>query len=63
MDLKTILDDEYYEIYTNHWKFMDNTYKSNIKKQYHRSKIDSYINIQNIKKHVVKLKCQGQFLT
>lgn len=54
MDLKTILDDEYYEIYTNHWKFMDNTYKSNIKKQYHRSKIDSYINIQNIKKHVFK---------
>lgn len=54
MDLKTILEDEYYEIHSNHWKFMDNTYKSNIKKQYHRSKIDNYMNIQKIKKHVLE---------
>lgn len=48
-DIKDILQNEYKEIVENHWNFLDNTYKSNIRKQYHRSKIGNFINIQNIK--------------
>lgn len=52
MDLKQILEDEYNEIIYDHWGFLNNTYKSNIKKQYHRTKIGNYTNIQAIKEHV-----------
>lgn len=49
LDLKLVLKNEYDEIIDNYWMFLNNTYKSNIKKQYHRSKIGNFINIQNIK--------------
>lgn len=38
-DLKNILNAEYENIIDNHWNFLNNTYKSNIKKQYQRKKL------------------------
>lgn len=55
IEIEELLENEYEEIKTNYWKFLDNTYKSNIEKQYHRSKIGNFINIQNIKKELYEL--------
>jgi hypothetical protein len=52
MDFQKVLKNEYDEIFNNNWNFLNNTYKSNIKKQYNRSKIENYINIQKVKSHV-----------
>lgn len=52
MNLQEALIHEYEDIYEKYWLFMENTYESKIKKQYHRSKINNYININNVKKHV-----------
>lgn len=55
MNHQEILNNEYEKIFINHWSFLNNTYKSNIKKQYHRKKINNYENIQKVKEHVLKV--------
>lgn len=52
---ENLLNAEYKNIYDEHWNFMNNTYKSNIEKQYNRSKIGNYIGIQKVKEHVYDL--------
>lgn len=55
MNIKETLDKFYSDIIYNHWEFLNNTYKSNIKTQYHRSKICSYENIKIVKENVFNM--------
>ncbi|KAI8989613.1 hypothetical protein BDB01DRAFT_833700 [Pilobolus umbonatus] len=51
-DLKLVLKNEYDEIIDNNWKFLNNTYKSNIKKQYHRRAIPIFVFLTEICSHI-----------
>jgi len=46
------LDNEYKNIIDKYWKCLNNTYKSKAKKQYHRTKIKPFPNIQKIKEKI-----------
>ena len=55
MSYENLLNEEYKNIYNENWYFMSNTYKSNIEKQYNRTKIGNYLSIQKVKEHVYNL--------
>ncbi|KAI8971191.1 hypothetical protein BDB01DRAFT_839670 [Pilobolus umbonatus] len=52
IDLKLVLKNEYDEIIDNNWKFLNDTYKSNIKKQYHRKAIPIFVFLTEICSHI-----------